>query len=119
MRQEICQALLVVVPLALASAAVNLTASVRLPAAAGGVSGQDRAFAQAQQAPAGRGGRGGRGGTGRGAGQGPEQDGGQGRGRGADPDATADFSPRPPVTIRTPAEEQKTFWLPQGFVIEP
>ena len=30
-----------------------------------------------------------------------------------------DFSKKPPVLPLTPAEEQKRFWLPPGFKLEP
>jgi mono/diheme cytochrome c family protein/glucose/arabinose dehydrogenase len=53
--------------------------------------------------PAGRGGRGGLGG--------PQEN---------DPaNAAADYGPKAPVTPLTPAEEQKRFWLPPGFKMEP
>ena len=53
--------------------------------------------------PAGRGGRGGLGG--------PQEN---------DPaNATADYAPKAPVTPVTPAEQQKRFWLPPGFKMEP
>ena len=43
---------------------------------------------------------------------------GRGGGRGA-PMWEADFSKKPPVKVLTPAEQQKTFWLPPGFKLEP
>ena len=53
-----------------------------------------------------RGGRGGRGGLG-----GPQEN---------DPaNATADYSPKPPVKPLTPDEQAKKFWLPPGFRMEP
>ena len=58
------------------------------------------------QAPGQPGGRSGRGGLG-----GPQEN---------DPaNATADYGPKPPVKPLTPSEEQKRFWLPPGFKMEP
>src|SRR5688572_18679277 len=62
--------------------------------------------AQGPQAPGQPGGRGGRGGLG-----GPQEN---------DPaNATADYGPKPPVKPLTPSEQQKRFWLPPGFKMEP
>jgi mono/diheme cytochrome c family protein/glucose/arabinose dehydrogenase len=62
--------------------------------------------AQGPPGPGQRGGRGGRGGLG-----GPQEN---------DPaNATADYGPKPPVKVLTPAEEAKRFWLPPGFRMEP
>ena len=69
----------------------------------------DDPAAQAPQEPGqpgGRGGRGGRGGLG-------------GPGENDPANATADYGPKPPVKPLTPAEEQKRFWLPPGFKMEP
>ena len=61
---------------------------------------------QAPAAPGQPGGRGGRGGLG-----GPQEN---------DPaNATADYGAKPPVKPLTPSEEQKRFWLPPGFKMEP
>src|SRR4029453_8801070 len=61
---------------------------------------------QAPQAPGQPGGRGGRGGLG-----GPQ---------GNDPaNGPPDYGSKPPVQPLTPSEEQKRFWLPPGFKMEP
>jgi len=48
----------------------------------------------------------------------PDGRGGRGGGRGA-PMSEPDFSKQPPVVALSPAEQQKKFWLPPGFKIEP
>ena len=54
-------------------------------------------------------------------GQAPAGDPAAGRGRGGRgaPMWEPDFSKKPPLQPLTPAEEQKRFWLPPGFKLEP
>src|SRR5215218_11503160 len=79
------------------------TVEVSPQAAAPAAGPQGAAAAPGGQPPAGRGGRGGLGG--------PQED---------DPaNATADYGPKSPVKPLTPSEEQKRFWLPPGFKMEP
>ena len=91
---------------ALAAALLVGTVSVspQTPApAAGAQTAAPAAPGQAPGQPAGRGGRGGLGGPGE-----------------NDPaNATADYGSKPPVKPLTPSEEQKRFWLPPGFKMEP
>jgi putative membrane-bound dehydrogenase-like protein len=90
---------------AVASWTVILSPQAQAPSTSSGQAGAQPAAMPppAGQPPAGRGGRGGLGG--------PQEN---------DPaNATADYSPKPPIKILRPEEQAKRFWLPAGFKMEP